>query len=167
MIRQAVCARPLADYRRVYAGASGHRRTRGATIVAIAGALRCYRTTTGRDHLHSKQASQARASAAQRKHKALTQFSDSAIEELHRLHRRYATYSALPAQPLRLMQSILERSPAGTIVQAADVARAFAKQTGLPRFLVDDSITVDLDKIRTRLTTHVIGQSEPIELVVN
>lgn len=114
-----------------------------------------------------KQASRAHALAAQGKHKPLTQFSNSSIEELHRLHRRYATYSALPAQPLRLMQSILEHSPAGTVVESADVARAFAKQTGLPRFLVDDSIDVDLDKIRTRLTGHVIGQSEPIELVVN
>lgn len=114
-----------------------------------------------------KQAAQAHALLAQRKRKPLTQFSDSAVEELHRLHRRYATYSALPAQPLRLMQTILERSPAGATIESADVARAFAKQTGLPRFLVDDSITVDLDKIRARLSSHVIGQAEPIDLVVN
>lgn len=114
-----------------------------------------------------KSAAVVHSQIAKRKHKPLTQFSDAAVEELHRLHRRYATYSALPAQPLRLMQTILERSPAGSMIGAAEVARAFAKQTGLPRFLVDDSITVDLEKIRTRLASHVIGQAEPIDLVVN
>ena len=114
-----------------------------------------------------KLAAHEHARLAQRRRKPLTQFSDSAIEELHRLHRRYATYSALPAQPLRLMQTILERSQAGATIESADVARAFATQTGLPRFLVDDSIAVDLDKIRARLATHVIGQPEPIDLVVN
>lgn len=114
-----------------------------------------------------KQAAVSRAQLAKRKHKPLTEFSETAIEELHRLHRRYATYSALPAQPLRLMQTILERNPAGSTIGAAEVARAFAKQTGLPRFLVDDSISVDLEKIRVRLSSHVIGQAEPIDLVVN
>ncbi len=83
-----------------------------------------------------------------------TQFSQSALEELNRLHRRYASYSALPAQPLRLMQTILERSPAGTSIESADVARAFAAQTGLPTFLVDDSVVIDLEHIRGRLSAH-------------
>ncbi len=112
-----------------------------------------------------RQAAEYYAQPARAKRKQVTAFSEAAIEELHQLHRRYATYSALPAQPLRLMHTILEQ--ATSTVEAADVARAFSKQTGLPRFLVDDSISVDLEKIRARLTQHVIGQPEPIDLVVN
>ncbi|MFO1064499.1 MAG: AAA family ATPase [Pirellulales bacterium] len=92
---------------------------------------------------------------------------DAAIDELHRLHKRYATYSAMPAQPLRLLRSILERAPARSTIEADSIARAFSAQTGLPRFLVDDSEVVDLEAIRGQLAAHVIGQSDPVDLVVN
>ncbi len=114
-----------------------------------------------------RQAAQYRTSVSARRQSQRCHFTDHALEELNRLHRRYASYSALPAQPLRLMQTILERSPPATTIDAADVARAFASQTGLPRFLVDDSISIDLERIRQRLSSHVIGQSEPVDLVVN
>lgn len=114
-----------------------------------------------------RQAADYRVAAAARKESRRCHFTDHALEELNRLHRRYASYSALPAQPLRLMQTILERSAPAATIDATDVARAFASQTGLPRFLVDDSETIDLDRIRARLASHVIGQTEPVELVVN
>lgn len=114
-----------------------------------------------------RQAADTSAAAAVSKASQRSHFDDAAIEELSHLHRRYATYSALPAQPLRLMKSILEHSPPASAIGAADVARAFAAQTGLPRFLVDDSISIDLERIRQRLAQHVIGQREPVDLVVN
>ena len=98
-------------------------------------------------------------------------FSEQAIEELVRLHTRFATYSALPATALRLMRTMTDRhtqrwekSPEKS---AHDVARAFARQSGLPRFLVDDSMALDLDMVRKTLTSNVIGQSEPVELIVS
>lgn len=114
-----------------------------------------------------RQAADHRVKAAARRESLRCHFSDHALEELHRLHRRYATYSALPAQPLRLMQTILERSPSGSKLEASDVARAFANQTGLPGFLVDDTQPIDLDQIRNQLSSHVIGQKEPVDLVVD
>ncbi len=100
------------------------------------------------------------------------EFTESAIEELVRLHTRFATYSALPAVALQLMRTIADglppgRLPSGSLVEAEDVARAFAKQTGLPQFLVDDSIPLDLASIERELSQQVIGQSEPVELIVN
>ncbi len=94
-------------------------------------------------------------------------FTRQAIEELHRLHARYATYSALPAQPLRLMQTMLEQLDHPTEFDATDVAAAFSAQTGLPEFLVNDSVPIDLEAIAQQLTRHVIGQAEPAELIVN
>lgn len=108
-----------------------------------------------------------RAAAEQSPGSPSIEFSDQALEELTRLHSRFATYSAMPAMPLRLMQTIREQQTAGQTVQAADVAREFAKQTGLPRFLVDDSVPLELDWIRQRLGSQVIGQREPVELIVN
>lgn len=117
-------------------------------------------------------------------------FSDQAIEELYRLHSRFATYSAMPATALRLMNTMHEQPPSKPKAKrkkrkeaepssilpsttrtkefgADDVARAFAAQTGLPRFLVDDSIKLDLDRIRDQLSANVVGQNEPVDLIVN
>jgi len=95
------------------------------------------------------------------------EFTPQAIEEFYRLHSRFATYSALPAVALQLMRTIADSVAGGTSVSANDVARAFAKQTGLPQFLVDDSIPLDLSAIATQLSQQVIGQSEPVDLIVN
>ncbi len=95
------------------------------------------------------------------------QFTQQAIEELVRLHARFASYSAMPATPLRLMRTIREEFAASGTVQAEDVARAFAKQTGLPNFLVDDSVSLELDSIQQSLAAQVIGQPEPVQTVVN
>ncbi len=94
-------------------------------------------------------------------------FSEQAIEELYRLHTRFATYSAMPATALRLMRTITDQAAEGTLVESDRVARAFAEQTGLPQFLVDDSIPLDLASVSSQLAEQVIGQSEPIELIVN
>lgn len=94
-------------------------------------------------------------------------FTSQAIEELHRLHSRYATYSALPSQPLRLMQTILEKLDRPAQIDAMQVAEAFSAQTGLPEFLVNDAVPIDLEQISRQLTSHVIGQTEPAELIVN
>ena len=94
-------------------------------------------------------------------------FTAQAIEELHRLHARYATYSALPAQPLRLMQTMLEQIDRPVEFTAKDVAAAFSAQTGLPEFVVNDAVPIDLEAIEKQLISHVIGQAEPAELIVN
>ena len=95
-------------------------------------------------------------------------FSIQAIEELYRLHARFATYSALPAAALRLMRTMLgTQSQDSESIEADDVARAFAKQSGLPRFLFDDSQSLNLEEVRKALSSNVIGQSEPIDLIVN
>ncbi len=94
-------------------------------------------------------------------------FTDQAIEELQRLHARYATYSAQPALPLRLMQSILEQLTQTAEIGAAAVARAFSAQTGLPEFLINDAVEIDLPAIERQLAEHVIGQPEPVDLIVN
>ena len=94
-------------------------------------------------------------------------FTPQAIEELYRLHSRYATYSALPSQPLRLMQTMLEKLDRPQEFEAKHVAEAFSAQTGLPEFLVNDAVPIDLEAIDRQLTSHVIGQAEPAELIVN
>lgn len=108
-----------------------------------------------------------RAAAARFQHAQQVGFSEQAIEELVRLHSRFATYSALPATALQLMRTISDSLASGTLVEADRVARAFAQQSGLPSFLVDDSIPLDLPAIAQQLSEQVVGQAEPIDLVVD
>lgn len=94
--------------------------------------------------------------------------SDSALELLDRLHRRFATYSAYPSRPLRFLRGLLQNS---AIVQSdqidnSEVINAFAAETGLPRFLLDDQVTFDTDKTAKWFEERVIGQSAAVSLIV-
>ncbi len=89
------------------------------------------------------------------------------LETLDRLHRRYATYSAYPGRPLRFLQNLLNDWPAGKPLAAGDVVAAFARETGLPRFLLDDQVALDREAARQWFSRRVIGQPEAVDLVVN
>ncbi len=90
-----------------------------------------------------------------------------AVHELIELFRRFATYSALPAPAIRLLRSLIDEHDPKEPIRIADVTRGFAKQSGLPLFLLDDTVPIDLEQIRNDLSAQVMGQLEPIELIVN
>lgn len=91
----------------------------------------------------------------------------SALEALDRLHRRYATYSAYPGRPLRFLRNLLADAPREGMVSAADVTAAFARETGLPLFLLEDSVPLRLAEARDWFAARVIGQAETVALVVD
>ncbi len=90
----------------------------------------------------------------------------AAIDMLDRLHRRYAGYSAYPGRPLRLLNNLGRDAPRGTVVSAAEVTRAFARETGLPLVLLDEETPLDLAATERWFGERVRGQPEAIELVV-
>jgi ATP-dependent Clp protease ATP-binding subunit ClpC len=114
-----------------------------------------------------------------------------AIERLDQLHRRYATYSAYPGRPLRFLKNLLAEgakgfeeggSPARKIkgkarrvtpsrvrktMTAANVTEAFSRETGLPLFLLEESIQLDLNATRRFFTERVVGQEMAVDLVVD
>ena len=89
------------------------------------------------------------------------------LETLDRLHRRYATYSAHPGRPLRFLQNLLNDWPEGKPLATGDVVAAFARETGLPLFLLDDQVALDREATRRWFGGRVIGQPEAVDLVVN
>lgn len=93
---------------------------------------------------------------------------DDALAVLDRLHRRYATYSASPGRPLRFLRNLLEerRGPAQSEITTQDVTAAFSRETGLPRFMLDDTVPLDLERMRCWFAQRVIGQSEAVAQVV-
>ena len=89
------------------------------------------------------------------------------IEALDRLHRRYATYSAYPGRPLRFLDNLLRDCPAGESISTGDVVRAFARETGLPLFMLDDSAPLDLDAAEAWFARRIIGQPGAVHLIVD
>jgi ATP-dependent Clp protease ATP-binding subunit ClpC len=91
------------------------------------------------------------------------------IERIDQLHRRYATYSAYPGRPLRFLKNLLQdhlkhRRRAMT---AEDVTAAFSRETGLPRVLLDETEKLDLEETRAWFASHVIGQPDAVDLIVD
>jgi len=93
------------------------------------------------------------------------------LETLDRLHGRFATYSAYPGRPLRFLRNLLRdeeqaRAAAGggpgRPLTSADVTAAFARETGLPTFMLDDGERLDLSATSRWFGERVIGQPEAV-----
>jgi ATP-dependent Clp protease ATP-binding subunit ClpC len=115
---------------------------------------------------------------------------ESGLGAVERLHRRYATYSAFPGRPLRFLKNLLRDKfdsvqlraslPASStesgsvplnlsvgLLTEADVVAAFARETGLPPFLLDDRIRFDVTHARQRLSRRVVGQETAVDSVIH
>ena len=91
----------------------------------------------------------------------------AALDVLDRLHRRYAAYSAYPGRPLRFLRNLLHDRREAAAVQPGDVLTAFARETGLPRVLLDPAQPLDLAATRAWFAERVRGQAEAVDLVVD
>lgn len=109
--------------------------------------------------------------------------SSDALRTLDLLHRRYATYSAYPGRPLRFLRHVLRdtfpfvardgtdpvpinaRQPGP--ITPGDVTRAFARETGLPLFLLDANVPFAPESTRAWFQQRVLGQPSVVDLVVD
>ena len=94
---------------------------------------------------------------------------DSGLELLDRLHRRFAGYSAYPSRPLRFLRGLLQSASDHRELDQignSEVITAFAAETGLPLFLLDDRVTFDIDNTARWFEERVIGQAAAVNLIV-
>jgi ATP-dependent Clp protease ATP-binding subunit ClpC len=89
------------------------------------------------------------------------------LDTIDRLHRRYATYSAYPGRPLRFLANLLRDGTRDDPPRPVDVYDAFARETGLPRSIVDPDDALDLPATRDWFARRVVGQTEAVDLVVD
>ena len=96
---------------------------------------------------------------------------EEGLDTLDRLHRRYAGYSAYPGRPLRFLRGLLEdRSTLYTHeppLGAKEVTESFAKETGLPLFLLDETVAYNNQKTSAWFEERVIGQEKAVGLIVD
>lgn len=104
------------------------------------------------------------------------------LEQITRLHRRFATYSASPGRPMRFLDNLLnnrslaEKKPkkgaknkakVALKLDESDVTKAFSDETGLPRFILDDEVALDLDDAKQDFESNVMGQGEAVDRVID
>lgn len=79
-------------------------------------------------------------------------------------HRRFAAYSAFPGRALRFLRALVQHDREAT---PAEAARAFHQETGLPLWLLDESIRFNSDHARDWFSSRVLGQPQATSLVVD
>jgi ATP-dependent Clp protease ATP-binding subunit ClpC len=92
------------------------------------------------------------------------------IDTLDRLHRRYAGYSAYPGRPLRFLRGLMQDRVIAHVQEPLgprEVTESFAKETGLPLFLLDETTAYDSRQTFAWFAERVIGQDQAIGLIVD
>ncbi len=90
-----------------------------------------------------------------------------ALQILDRLHRRFRTDAAAPGRPLAFFHGVMSEIKPQEVLDEQKVIEAFGRQTGLPRFLIDDAVRPDLKSIRRQLRSQVLGQDAVLETLVD
>ncbi|CAG0974418.1 ATP-dependent Clp protease ATP-binding subunit ClpC [Anaerolineae bacterium] len=111
--------------------------------------------------------------------------SPRALDTAMELSRRFLPYRALPGKAIRLIEETVAdclpkrafmpndqpdglRHPVNrVVVERADVIRSFSGQTGLPEFVVNDEVRLDVDAIEKYFSERVIGQDQAVAAMVN
>ncbi len=103
-----------------------------------------------------------------------------AIKETIRLNRRFTPYSGFPGKPIRFLESILlnqknsdkqaareTRQKVQTQIHRSDVIRYFCEETGMPTFMVDPEVPMDMDEAAMFFRSNVFGQEAAVVSVMD
>lgn len=98
--------------------------------------------------------------------------SDAALKRILALHQRYAGYSAPPGKMLQFTDRLVQQARIGQAkgelrIPPSSVNRAFAGETGLPAFLLDDAVPFDVEESTTWFRQRIKGQDDAIQHVVD
>ncbi len=93
----------------------------------------------------------------------------SAIQETLRLNKRFTPYAGLPGKPIRFLESILinKKNIQEETISRTAVIQAFCEETGMPLFMVDPGIPMDVEKTRTNFNKNVFGQEKAVDSIVD
>jgi ATP-dependent Clp protease ATP-binding subunit ClpC len=99
------------------------------------------------------------------------EFSNDAVQAVHRLFMRFRPYDAMPGQAARFMQAVAlsaasDHGAAGaTRVTEPDVVERFERETGLPLVFLRDDALLDKGDVLGRLKSRVMGQDKACDAV--
>lgn len=92
---------------------------------------------------------------------------DEAIQEILRLQQWYTPYSELPGKTIRFLASIIsdKEKKEIKIIDKAAIFERFCQETGMPEFMINPEISLDIAKMRTYFQANIYGQDEAIHIV--
>jgi DNA polymerase III delta prime subunit len=96
------------------------------------------------------------------------QLEAEAVREAIRLSRRFEPYSGLPGKPIRFLENLLLKParPPGPVTRM-EVIQQFCQQTGIPRFMIDPDIPMDVTKIKSAFNEQLFGQEAAVASVTD
>jgi ATP-dependent Clp protease ATP-binding subunit ClpC len=98
------------------------------------------------------------------------ELADDAVHAALELTRRFEPYRALPGKAVRLLEETAQLASAGGHMEPLrrdDVARAFARRTGMPLALLSDQVELRPRDVRSFLEQRVLGQDEAVAAMVD
>lgn len=115
-----------------------------------------------------------------------------AVHEIVRLHRRFSPYSGMPGRPIRFLESLMVALSEHQIFTKPKknkstedntqpeinagfyptitrdlVLKNFCEESGLPPFMVDPTIPMDVSALSKSFNANVFGQERAVEAVVD
>ena len=91
-----------------------------------------------------------------------------AIEETIRLNRRFTPYAGFPGKPIRFLESMILNQKSDQVkIDGSQVISSFCEETGMPEFMVDPEISMDINKIKKQFNSNVFGQEIAVDSIAN
>ncbi len=102
---------------------------------------------------------------------------EEAIKETIRLNKRYTPYAGFPGKPIRFLESILIGSKSlqetlakkeqEFVLDRSAVIQSFCEETGMPPFMVDPAIAMDLEQVKQFFLKNVFGQDHAVDTLTD
>lgn len=101
-------------------------------------------------------------------HKNNITISPEAIKEIIQLQQRYIPYSGFPGKTIHFLEStILNQKKDINEITKNQIIKYFCEETGLPDFMIEPSIPMNLEKIENFFKSNIFGQEMSIETIIN
>lgn len=94
---------------------------------------------------------------------------EEAIQEILRLQQWYTPYSELPGKTIHFLASIIsdKEKKEIKIIDKAAIFERFCQETGMPEFMINPEIALDIPKMQSYFQSNIYGQNEAIQTVAN
>jgi len=95
------------------------------------------------------------------------QFEETAMEMIFNLLKRFSFYSAMPGKAIHFMDKLSLTLENHHVITQTHVIESFARETGLPLFIIDESNKMDVNQVEKWFSTRLIGQKHAVEQILH
>ncbi len=97
--------------------------------------------------------------------------SAEAVQEVIRLINRFMPYEGMPGTPVRFLERLILHRPesdaTGDTISVSEITQRFCRESGLPVFMVDQNVSMDLEEVSGHFKSNIFGQDQAIESVTD